>query len=361
MRAVIVLEDGAIFEGESFGTPGERTGEVVFNTSVVGYQEILTDPSYKGQIVTMTYPMIGNYGINDQDSESGGVHLEGFIVREQSRIFSNFRAKGSLEDFMKENRAVGIKGVDTRALAIHIRDSGEMKGVISTKDMDPKSLFQKAKASPGLEGRDLVKEVTCDQTHVWSGCRIQDPEFKVVVIDCGIKYSLLRQLEACGCEITVVPAVTSPEKILRMGADGVLISDGPGDPASVPYVVEGVEGFLGKRPVFGVSLGHLALGLALGGRTYKMKVGHHGSNQPVNDLVSGRVSVTAQNHSFCLDEGSLPSDVEVTHINLNDRTIEGIRSRKYPAFSVQYSPAVPENGEIPDSFKKFVEMMGENR
>lgn len=335
MKAILALEDGTIFEGASFGSTGEQTGEVVFNTSMTGYQEILTDPSYKGQIVTMTYPLIGNYGINPEDFESEKPHLSGFVVREASRIVSNWRANMSLNEFLKKHKIIGIEGIDTRALTLHIRSVGAMKGVISTRDLDPSSLIKKAKESRGLVGVDLVKEVSCKKLYTWN----KKGKYKVVLIDCGAKYNIMRDLAARGCQITVVPAKTSAKKILSLKPDGVMLSNGPGDPAAVTYVIETVGKLIGKVPLFGICLGHQMLGLALGGKTYKLKFGHRGANQPVMDLRTRKVEITSQNHGFCVDmEGLNNKEVELTHINLNDQTLEGLRHKKHPLFSVQYHP-----------------------
>ena len=355
MQAMLALEDGTVFEGKSFGAEGERAGEVVFNTSMMGYQEVLTDPSHKGQVVTMTYPLIGNYGVNENDFESSKPHLEGFIVKECSKIFSNWRAQKSLEDFLREYDIVGVEGIDTRALTRHIRLAGAMKGVVSTVDKTAQSLVEKAKASPGLVGRDLVKEVTCKKSYLWS----KNGRYKVVVVDCGVKYNILRQLSEVGCQVVVVPAKTKAEEILEMEPDGVLLSNGPGDPAAVPYLVEMVKKILEKLPVFGICLGHQILGLALGGKTYKLKFGHHGGNHPVKDLKTGRISITVQNHGFCVDMASLKKkEVELTHINLYDHTLEGMRHTLLPVFSVQFHPeASPGPHDANYLFKKFVEVM----
>jgi len=357
MDAILALEDGKIFIGRSFGCGGERFGEVVFNTSMSGYQEILTDPSYKGQIVAMTYPLIGNYGVNKEDMESRGVFLEGFAVREYSRIASNWRSDKTLDEFLKENKILGIEGIDTRELTLHIRRRGAMKAVLSTEDTDETRLAQKARASRGLIGVDLVKEVAGGKGYVW-------PEsakggYKVVVLDCGLKYNILRELARHKCRVEVVPAHTAAADILKMNPDGVLLSNGPGDPAALGYVVETVRELIGKVPLFGICLGHQMLGLALGGRTYKLKFGHHGANHPVKELESGKISITVQNHGFCVDIDSLnKKEIEPTHINLNDRTLEGMRHKKFPLFSVQFHPeasAGPHDAEY--LFSDFVEMM----
>jgi len=335
MKAILALEDGTIFEGTSFGAVGEQTGEVVFNTSMTGYQEILTDPSYKGQIVTMTYPLIGNYGINFEDFESERPHLSGFVVREASRIVSNWRADMSLNAFLKKYKIMGIEGIDTRTLTLHIRSAGAMKGIISTKDLDAQSLVKKAKASPGLVGIDLVKAVTCKKAYAWN----KSGKYKVVLLDCGAKHNIMRELAKRGCQVFVVPSKTSAKKILSMKPDGVMLSNGPGDPAAVTYVVETVRQLIGRIPIFGICLGHQMLGLALGGKTFKLKFGHRGANHPVMDLRTRKVEITTQNHGFCVDLNTLDlNEVELTHINLNDQTSEGLRHRKFPVFSVQYHP-----------------------
>lgn len=359
IKAKIALEDGKIFEGLSFGATGEKDGEVVFNTSMAGYQEILTDPSYKGQIVTMTYPLIGNYGVNSEDVESKKPFVEGFIVKECSRISSNWRSQKSLGQYLKKNNIMGIEGIDTRALTRHIRLQGAMKAVISTKDLNNKSLIKKAKASPGLVGRDLVKEVACDQTYIWSKSKTKNKKLKTIVLDCGVKYNILRKLDKAGCYVVVVPAKTNAPEILAMKPDGILLSNGPGDPAGVTYVVETVKELIGKLPIFGICLGHQMLGLALGGRTYKLKFGHRGGNQPVKDLKTGRIAITAQNHGFCVDVDSLnKKDIKTTHINLNDNTLEGMRHKRFPIFSVQFHPeASPGPHDAQYLFAEFIKMM----
>jgi len=357
MQALLALEDGLIFRGRSFGAQGERFGEVVFNTSMSGYQEILTDPSYKGQIVTMTYPLIGNYGINREDVESRKLFLEGFVVKEYSKIASNWRKDGSLSEYLKENNILGLEGIDTRALTLHIRQLGAMKAALSTEDLDEKRLIKKAKDSRGLIGIDLVKEVSGSKKYVWSGEK--QNKYNVVVIDCGAKYNIARKLLECGCTVTVVPANTKADEILEMNPDGLLLSNGPGDPAAVDYVVETTKRLIGKIPIFGICLGHQMLGLALGGQTYKLKFGHHGANHPVKDLKTGRVSITVQNHGFCVDVNSLDKrDIEITHINLNDFTLEGMKHKKFPVFSVQFHPeASPGPHDASYLFKEFIETM----
>ncbi len=355
MTAMLALEDGKIFRGESFGASGERSGEVVFNTSMTGYQEILTDPSYKGQIVTMTYPLIGNYGVNEEDVESRKPHLEGFVVKEYSKIFSNWRSKRSLGDYLKSSGIIGIEGIDTRSLTLHIRQAGAMKAVLSTADTDEQGLIQKAKRSPGLLGIDLVKEVTCAKKYEWNN----SGRYKVVVLDCGVKFNSLRNLAKKNCRVTVVPAGTAAKDILELKPDGVLLSNGPGDPAALGYIVMTVQELIGKVPLFGICLGHQMLGQALGGKTYKLKFGHHGGNQPVKDLKTGKVAISVQNHGFCVDIDTLnEKDIELTHINLNDETLEGMRHKKLPAFSVQFHPeAAPGPHDAEYLFDNFIEMM----
>ncbi|HDZ77290.1 MAG TPA: carbamoyl-phosphate synthase small subunit [Candidatus Omnitrophica bacterium] len=360
-KAILVLEDGFSLEGEGFGAQGEAFGEVVFNTSMSGYQEIITDPSYRGQIITMTYPLIGNYGINYEDVESKKLHLEGFVVKEISKIYSNYRAKTSLDEYLKKYNVVGVSGIDTRALTRHIRIEGAMRGVVSTDELDKKSLVEKIKASSGLEGRDLVKEVTCREAYDWAQPQAENKEarYKVVVLDCGVKFNILRSLVSLGAQVRVVPAKTGADEILNLKPDGVLLSNGPGDPAAVKYVIKTVADLLGKVPIFGICLGHQMLGLALAGKTYKLKFGHHGGNHPVMDLKTRKVEITSQNHGFNLDMDSFSNeDIEITHMNLYDNTVEGIRHKKISAFSVQYHPeSSPGPHDAGYLFKKFVEMM----
>ncbi len=363
-QAILALEDGTTYAGRAFGARGERDGEVVFNTSMTGYQEVLTDASYKGQIVAMTYPLIGNYGINDEDSESRKAWLEGFVVRELSRITSNWRATKSVDAFLKEQNVIGIEGIDTRALTRHIREAGAMRAVLSTQDLDAESVVRKAKASPGLIGRDLIKEVTCSRTWEWTPGLTGRERFRVVVLDCGVKYGILRQLVRFGCIPIVVPATATAEDIRALKPDGVMLSNGPGDPAALPYIVAATRGLIDPEagpqiPVFGICLGHQVLGQALGGRTYKLKFGHHGANHPVQDVQSTKVAITVQNHGFCVDIDSLDkSEVEITHVNLNDGTLEGFRHRKLPVFCVQFHPeasAGPHDAHY--LFQNFVELM----
>ena len=370
-KAILCLEDERTFLGESFGAQGETTGEVVFNTSLSGYQEVLTDPSYKGQIVTMTYPLIGNYGINEEDSESERPQVEGFVVRELSSRPSNWRSQKTLDQYFKEYSIVGIQGIDTRALTKHIRDAGAQLGIISTVDFDCQSLRKKLEKAPQYGGRDLVKEVTCPQPYAWeqgtwsfskdrrnSSRQIGD-RFNVIVYDCGVKRNILRHLVDEGCEVTVVPASFPAEEVLGLRPQGVCLSNGPGDPAAISYVIDNVKKLIGKLPIMGICLGHQILGLALGGKTYKLKFGHRGGNQPVKDLATGKVAITAQNHGFCVDLETLDTrDVFLTHINLNDQTLEGFRHKQLPLFSVQYHPeASPGPHDASYLFKQFRELM----
>ena len=371
-RAILALADGRVFEGESLGARGEAVGEVVFNTAMSGYQEILTDPSYKGQIVCMTYPHIGNTGVNEEDPESRRPWAEGFVVREASSIASSWRATATLDEYLRRNGIVGIQGIDTRALTRHLRDHGAQEGVISTDDLDPRSLVAKAKASPGLVGRDLVKEVSCAAPYEWQestwraggGYAAPPPaRFHVVAYDSGIKRNILRQLTAEGCRVTVVPAFASADEVLALAPDGLFLANGPGDPEGVPYLAESVRRLVDQLPTFGICLGQQILALAFGARTYKLPFGHHGANHPVKDLGTGRVEVTSQNHGFAVDPDSgARAGFDVTHVNLNDGTCEGLRHRSRPVFSVQYHPeAAPGPHDSHYLFRRFVELLTESR
>ena len=355
-KAVLYLENGAYFEGAAFGAVGERLGEVVFNTSMTGYQEILTDPSYAGQIVVMTQPEIGNYGINAEDTESRQPFVRGFVVRECSQIFSNWRAESSLNDYLLEHQICGIAGLDTRALVRLIREVGAMRGVISSVESSVDDLRRKVLSHPTMAGSDFVKEVTTDHMQRWQG---RESSFKVVAMDFGIKTNILRSLAKRGCDVTVVPASTSAEEILDMNPEGIFLSNGPGDPEPLNYVVKNVRKLIGQKPIFGICLGHQIIGLALGGKTFKLKFGHRGANHPVKNLLTSRVEITSQNHGFAVDPDTL-SDVDViqTHVNLNDQTMEGLRHRSLPLFSVQYHPeASPGPHDSYYLFDDFVAMM----
>ena len=348
--AKLALEDGTVFTGESFGTTGEVDGEVVFNTSMTGYQEILTDPSYCGQIVTMTYPQIGNYGVNEDDVENERPRLSGFIVRENSRVASNFRSQGSLGDYLKQHNIIALTGIDTRALVRRIRDSGAMKGVLSTEDLDDASLVAKARASEGLVGRDLVREVVPSEISQWEDtlstwARLPAAEqpggeisHHVVAMDFGMKWNIVRHLKDMGCRVSVVPGNITAEDIMALKPDGVFLSNGPGDPEPVDYAIAAIAELIPQVPVFGICLGHQLLALACGAKTFKLKFGHRGANQPVQNMDNEVIEITAQNHGFAVEEASLPDQLEITHRNLNDQTIAGIRHRDYPAFGVQYHP-----------------------
>ena len=361
MKAFIALEDGAVFEGKGYGPEGRKEGEIVFNTSMTGYQEIMTDPSYKGQIVAMTYPLIGNYGINDEDVESDGPRVEGFIAREFSRVTSNWRATGDLESYFRKHNIIAVEEVDTRALTRHLRVRGVMRGIISTIDRDPEALVRMAKNSRGIVGVDLVREVTCRSPYEFvgeetSGC---GQPLHCVVMDFGVKRNILRILRQKGCRVTVVPAHTKADDILAMKPHGVLLSNGPGDPEGVPYVIDEIRKLFGQMPIFGICLGQQLLGLAYGGRTYKLKFGHRGANQPIRETATGKVYITSENHGFAVDIDSVKSEpIRVTHINLNDGTVEGIEHEKYPVFSVQYHPeASPGPHDSYGLFEKFRSMM----
>lgn len=357
--AILVLEDGRTFRGASFGAEGEAFGEIVFNTSMSGYQEILTDPSYAGQIVTMTYPLIGNYGVNDEDAESRRPWAEGFVVREASRIASNWRSAETLDSYLKKHKIVGIERIDTRALVRHIRDKGAMRAAISTVDLDEKSLLERVLASPPMENRELASSVTVNETYEYPASNGE--KFHIVAFDFGVKTNSLREFAKLGCKVTVVPAATNAEDVLALQPDGIFLSNGPGDPASMKSVVEEIRKLTSSEiPMFGICLGHQILGQVFGGSTYKMKFGHRGGNQPIMDLTTGKVEIASHNHGFAVDADSLPQNVEVTHVNLNDKTVAGLRHKSLPVFSVQYHPeSAPGPHDSEYLFRRFVDLMEE--
>ncbi len=386
MKAVLALADGRVFEGVGFGAEGEAVGEVVFNTSMTGYQEILTDPSYDGQLVAMTYPEIGNVGVNEEDVESRRPFVRGFIVKNYTAQPSNWRSSQALHEYMKANGIVGIADIDTRSLVRHLRDHGAQLGIISTVSGELNDFVAKAKSAPGLVGVDLVREVTCAEAYDWNQGMWQlekgykqranpkpaakrrgkgtfaSPKFFVVAYDYGMKYNILRNLAEAGCRVRVVPAATPAEDVLALNPDGIFLSNGPGDPDAVPYARANVEKLIGKKPIFGICLGHQIMGLALGARTYKLKFGHHGGNQPVMDLTTRKVEITAQNHGFAVDADSLPAAAQVTHLNLNDNTVEGLMHRELPIFSVQYHPeSSPGPHDASYLFQRFIRLMQDNR
>jgi carbamoyl-phosphate synthase small subunit len=371
MKALLVLADGKIYEGDHFGSEDEVEAEIVFNTSMSGYQEIITDPSYCGQMVVMTYPLIGNYGINPEDFESDRPHLSGFIIKELSKVQSNWRSRGSLEEFLKEENVFGIQGIDTRALTRRIREKGAQQAILSTNTSDPQRLIEKARKSPNLTGKDLVKEVTCKSSYDWNENEwtihrgktelkeMKDRPYNVLVYDFGVKRNILRKLTLVGCNVKVVPASTPADEVLAKKPDGIFLSNGPGDPAAVSYAIDNVKQILGKVPVFGICLGHQILSLALNGKTYKLKFGHHGGNQPVIDMKSGKIEITSQNHGFAVEQNSFNNnDVFITFLNLNDNTVEGIQHKNWPIFSVQYHPeASPGPHDSEHLFYKFANLM----
>jgi carbamoyl-phosphate synthase small subunit len=383
MKAILALADGKFFEGVGFGAAGEAVGEVVFNTSMTGYQEILTDPSYEGQLVAMTYPQIGNVGINLEDVEARRPFMRGFIVKDYTAQPSNWRSSQPLHEYMVTHNIVGIQNIDTRSLVRHLRDHGAQEGVIASGDVNPEELVAKAKASPGLIGKDLVQYVTCAEAYDWNqgmwqlvgGYKQRDgvktarrraggsfaaPGLFVVAYDFGIKYNILRNLAESGCRVRVVPATTPAEDVLALNPDGIFLSNGPGDPDAVPYAKENVQRLIGKKPIFGICLGHQILALALGGATYKLKFGHHGGNQPVLDLTTRKVEITAQNHGFAVDADSLKGIATLTHVNLNDNTVEGLAHDELPIFSVQYHPeSSPGPHDANYLFQRFVKLMQE--
>jgi len=376
MKALLALEDGRIFPCRSFTGPGEAQGEIVFNTGMSGYQEILTDPSYSGQMVTMTYPLIGNYGVNPEDVESSRIQVAAFLVREYQRYPSNYRQTASLEQYLEQNGVMGVEEFDTRALTRHIRNIGAMRAYISTEDLNPDSLVEKARRIPGMAGLDLAKNVTTALPYFWRGGRPEPCEreensfhpgiwdatgnrYRVVVLDYGIKYNILRCLEAEGCQLLVVPANTAAQTIKALEPDGIFLSNGPGDPEPVAYAIDVIRDLLDYRPVFGICLGHQLLALALGGRTFKLKFGHRGNNQPVKNFLTRKIEITSQNHGFSVDGESLDSkNIELTHINLNDNTLEGFRHLEIPAFAVQYHPeASPGPHDARYLFEYFRKLM----
>jgi len=358
--AILVLEDGRCFRGRSFGVEGETFGEVVFNTSMTGYQEILTDPSYAGQIVCMTYPLIGNYGVNSQDFESRKPWVEGFIVREVSHFVSHWRATETLDSYLKRYNIVGIEHIDTRALVRHIRDKGAMRAAISTIDLNESSLLEKVKQSPEMLNRELASFVTTEEAYEFPAQG--EERFHVVAYDFGVKTNSLRELSKRGCRITVVPLKTTAEEVLQINPDGIFLSNGPGDPASMKMVFPEIKKLIEtKKPIFGICLGHQIIGQIFGGKTYKLKFGHRGANQPIMDLTTGKVEIASHNHGFAVDSESLPEEIEITHINLNDKTVAGLRHKFLPIFSVQYHPeSSPGPHDSKYLFDRFIELMQEN-
>ena len=382
MRAILALEDGRHFAGESFGATGTAVGEMCFNTSMTGYQEVLTDPSYCGQIVAMTYPLIGNYGINSLDQESRSPHVRGFVIEELSEIASNWRAEMSLDEYLRNSNIPGVQGIDTRALTRHLRTRGAMKACLTTEEISPEEATKRAIEGEGVIGMDYVREVTAPKVYEWdpddqlsqfwsvangnaTGSAKQPlPPVRshIVAYDYGMKENILRKLRQNGFRVTVVPATTTAEETLALNPDGVFLSNGPGDPSALPYAHESIRGLIGKKPIFGICLGHQILGFAFGGSTFKLKFGHRGANQPVKDLRSGKVAITSQNHGFAVDPESLPKDVEVTHINLNDGTVEGMRHKKLPIFSVQYHPeAAPGPHDASYFFSQFADLIDKEK
>jgi carbamoyl-phosphate synthase small subunit len=357
VKAILVLEDGRTFHGASFGAVGETFGEMVFNTSMSGYQEILTDPSYAGQIVCMTYPLIGNYGVNEEDVESRKPWAEGFVVKEASRIVSNWRSTQSLGDYLKEHEIVGIEKIDTRALVRHIRDKGAMRAAVSSVETDPAALLKRVLESPEMNNRELATSVTVEEKFDYPA--MDETQFHVVAYDFGVKTNSLREFAKHGCKITVVPAGTSAADVLALEPDGIFLSNGPGDPASMQPVVDEIKTLTeSKVPMFGICLGHQIIGQVFGGETFKMKFGHRGGNQPIKDLTTGKIEITAHNHGFAVEASSLPADVEVTHINLNDNTVAGLRHKTLPVFSVQYHPeSAPGPHDSEYLFERFIDLM----
>lgn len=355
--ALLALEDGVTFRGRSWAAEGESTGEMVFNTSMTGYQEVLTDPSYAGQIVCMTYPLIGNYGVNSEDEESSRPWVEGFVVREAARMASSWRARETLDAYLKRWNIVAIEGIDTRALVRHIRDKGAMRACLSTADLNQESLVEKARQSPSMENRELASVVTTEKPYEVKA--EGDELFHVVCYDFGVKRNSLRELAARGCRVTVMPASTSSAEVLALKPDGIFLSNGPGDPASMDREVEQIRNLVQTSvPTFGICFGHQLLGRAFGGKTFKLVFGHRGGNQPVQDSADGKVEITSHNHGFAVEADTLPADVEVTHINLNDRCVEGMRHKTLPIISVQYHPeAAPGPHDAAHHFQRFIDLM----
>lgn len=388
MKAILALEDGRHFIGEAFGATGEQSGEICFNTSMTGYQEILTDPSYRGQIVTMTYPHIGNYGVNSKDTESHTPHVRGFVIEELCEVPSNWRSEASLDSYLKDNNIIGIQGIDTRALTKHIREKGAMKAFLGTGEIDPSEAVEKAASSNSMLGADFVREVTTEESYHWDSdgkesrqwvlanpttkpdevdgkdhyLSLPEIKYNIVAYDFGVKRNILRCLRREGFDVTVVNARTKASDVLSMNPDGIFLSNGPGDPEALGDIHKEINLLLGKVPVFGICLGHQVLAHALGGKTYKLKFGHRGANQPVKDLRTGAVAITSQNHGFAVDSDSLPSNTEVTHINLNDDTVEGLRSTDHPTFCVQYHPeASPGPNDANYFFSEFAQLIDQSR
>lgn len=367
MQAYLILENGTVFQGETFGAVKEVCGEVVFNTAITGYQEILSDPSYKGQMVCLTYPLIGNYGVNEEDLESSGTHLSGLIVREYSSSYSNWRGYSSLESLMRRNGITGIREIDTRALTHVLREQGSMKGIITTSEIDKDQIEDLFNKTPDMEGSNYVEDVSSSQSYVWQKGQkgeysVIEPtgfaEHEVVVLDCGVKFNILESLAHRNCRVTVLPSDTGAKEILEMKPNGLLLSNGPGDPASLSYIVDNIKALLGKVPVFGICLGHQLLGTALGATTYKLSYGHHGANHPVKNHLTGRAEITSQNHGFALDPETIPENILITHTSLYDGTVEGILEKNLSAFSVQFHPeASPGPRDCDYLFDNFKEMM----
>jgi carbamoyl-phosphate synthase small subunit len=358
--AWLVLEDGTAFRGRAVGAEGETFGEAVFNTSMTGYQEVLTDPSYKGQIVCMTYPHIGNYGVNDEDAESRRTWVEGFIMRELSPVASNFRSQEPLDAYLKRRGVVAIDGVDTRALTLKLRQQGSMRCGVSTTEADPARLLQRVRSAPGIVGADLVTQVTCEQAYEWpAGSAAPAAGLHIAVLDFGVKYNILRELAGLGCRVSVMPAQSTAADVLARKPDGVVLSNGPGDPAAVTYAVQAIRGLMGHVPMLGICLGHQLLGLAYGGETFKLKFGHHGGNHPVQDTGTGKVEITTQNHNFAVRVDTIPGGkVALTHKNLNDGTVEGMRHSELPIFSLQYHPeAAPGPHDARYLFQRFLDLV----